>query len=183
MGCAASSQISSIEASVPTTVAFLGLSGTGKTTLIEFLAGEYDPSSPPVSTIGTYIREIHIANRAFIVFDTCGLISHLEEWVESINKAEAIVFVFDPVSIDFSSISLAQMFKVVGPAIALKKIPVLVIMTKTKDLDCQQFLLLDPYLQEYFNGVNYIVRAIHKPDQSVYDTFQWIMDNTIPQIE
>ena len=183
MGCAASSQISSIESSIPTTVTFIGLSGTGKTTLIEYLAGDYDPNSPPISTIGTYIREIHIANRTFIIFDTCGLISHTNEWIECIYKAEAIVMIFDPVSIDFSSLSLAQMFKIIGPAILEKNVPILVIMTKTKDLDCPQFLILDPYLQDYLKNSNYIVRAIYRPDQSVYDVFQWIMDNTIPQIE
>ena len=183
MGCDASSQIASADPNIPTIVAFIGLSGTGKTTFIEYLAGEYDPEFPPISTIGTYIREIHIQNRSFLVFDTCGLICHVEEWLGSIDKADALVMTFDPPSINFASITLAQIFKLIGPAIAMKKIPILVLMTKTKDLNCTQFKIIDLYLQSYFKDNNYIVRALEKPDDSIFENFQWIIDNTTQQLE
>ena len=177
MGCGTSATVIAADPQIPICITLLGLPGTGKTSILEYLAGEYDPSFPPISTVGTSIRNIEVHQKYYEFYDTCGYLSHKDDWIPCIEKSDGIILVFDPTAIDYSSLSITQLMEDMGPIITEKKAPVLCIMTKTDDPECAQMGVLKHYVERYLKDTFYSIQLIKKLDDTIFDIFKWLEEN------
>ena len=177
MGCGTSATIIPAAPQIPVLLTFVGLPGTGKTSIIEYLAGEFDPALESISTAGTSIRNIEIHEKYYEIYDTCGYLSHKDDWIPCIQNSDGIVLVFDPTAMDYSSLSVTQLFEAISPVLNEKKVPVLTIMTKTDDIESPQFNTLQTHVTRYLKDCTYSVQVIKLLDDKVFEVFSWLEEN------
>ncbi|EAY09901.1 hypothetical protein TVAG_374080 [Trichomonas vaginalis G3] len=175
MGCSAS--ISAAEAFDRVIITVMGLPGTGKTSIIDYLAGEYDPSLPPIETIGISIKSVVLHDREFIFLDTNGLFAHQDEWKDCIEKSDGVILCFDALSLSCAYNSVKLMFTTVYDLIIQKNIPVLGIMTKTDNPDLQEYKLVQSIFEKSFRKEKCSLKQIKRLDDKIFDIFQWLEDN------
>lgn len=174
MGCCCSTDDEQVS-SIPITI--VGLPGVGKTSVIEYLANDYDPQDPPVSTNGVIIRQIYIHQHLYLFYDLCGYTSHSDEWIDCCSRSDAIVFVFDPHSINNARMHHSSLFKVLAPIIVEKKIPTLALFNK--DDDKTDFQPVADELKAAVDGAPFHSARIKKLSPELFDIFEWIESYTV----
>jgi GTPase SAR1 family protein len=81
-------------------IAVIGLPGTGKTSFIEFLAGEFNLRDPPVTTGGLIQRQVNVRGHAYLFYDVCGYAAFADAWLDVIRRSRVIVLFFDRAALD-----------------------------------------------------------------------------------
>jgi GTPase SAR1 family protein len=87
------------EGAAPLQITILGLPGVGKTSIVEYLAGEYNPQLRPITTSGVIVKNVVNKGDNFIFFDCGGKKYLADDWNHFISKSQAVIYVFDPLSI------------------------------------------------------------------------------------
>ncbi|KAK8886743.1 hypothetical protein M9Y10_042211 [Tritrichomonas musculus] len=174
MGCCCSSNEEQ-ESCIPITI--VGLPGVGKTSIIEYLADDYDPQDPPVSTNGIIVRQILIHQHLYLFYDICGYTSHSEEWIDCCSKSEAIIFVFDPFSINNARMHHTSLIKMLSPIILQKKLPTLAIFNKADD--STNFDGVANELKDSIPGIPFHSARIQKLSPDLFKIFEWIESYTV----
>ena len=173
MGCCNSKTIyNDTEGAGPTRITILGLPGVGKTSIVEYLAGEYDPHLRPITTQGVVVRNIVNHGESFIIYDCGGMRDREDDWNICIQKSQAIIYVFDPVSIHHGYIFTKELLKSTAPEVKKKNIPVLALMLKTRNNGA--IPRLKNLLAEFLSGAR-IHLAIHPTLNEEFDnSFSWL---------
>ncbi|OHT06975.1 ADP-ribosylation factor [Tritrichomonas foetus] len=172
MGCCCSRDVQ--ELIIPVTV--LGLPGVGKTSIIEFLADDYNPQDPPVGTNGIIQRQIRIHQNMYLFYDICGYTSHSDEWIDCCRKSEAVMIVFDPQSIQNAKMHNTNLFNTLSPIINDKKLPTLAILNKA-DEETQFDDVVDE-LKAVIPNVPLQSFKITALNKDVFQAFEWIESYT-----
>lgn len=175
MGCSPS--ISAADSYERITITVLGLPGTGKTSIIDYLAGEYDPSLPPIETIGISIKSVVIHNKEYIFLDTNGLFTHHQEWKECIEKSDGIIICFDALTISSALNPVKLMFSSLLEMLEGKDIPILGIMTKTDDPNLSEYVIVQNVFKKHFSTKNYSIQQIKRLDDKLFTIFEWMEHN------
>lgn len=170
MGCGSSQDVGLGENTIPITV--LGLPDTGKTSIIEFLADDYHPDDPPVSCNGIVQRTVIVHQKSYLFFDTCGYTSHSDEWIQCIDKSEAIILVFDPMVIDSAKIHVQALVEIIAEPLKSKKIPILIIINKSKDDTTTENI--EELIHTNLPDANTHYSLIKKINEEVFSAFEWI---------
>lgn len=173
MGCCCSSN----EDKNPISIAVVGLPGVGKTSLIEYLADDYNPEDPPVATNGIIQRQVHIHRHLYHFYDVCGYTSHSDEWVECCEKSDAIIFLFDPFSLKKAKMHNSALIKTLAPTISKKNIPVLALLNKAEGETT--FSETATELKNAVPNVPFYSNEISQFSQDVYRIFEWIESYTV----
>lgn len=174
MGCCNSSDEEQ-ESAIPITI--IGLPGVGKTSIIEYLADDYDPQDPPVSTNGIIVRQIIIHQHLYLFYDLCGYTSHSDEWIECCKKSEAIMFVFDPFTINNARMHHSSLFKILSPIILEKKMPTLAIFNKADENT--DFDAVVNELKSTIPGIPFNSFRIRNLSPQLFAIFEWIESYTV----
>lgn len=174
MGCCCSADEEQIS-TIPITI--IGLPGVGKTSIIEYLADDYDPQDPPVSTNGVIVRQIIIHQHLYLFYDLCGYTSHSDEWVDCCNKSEAVIFVFDPFSINNAKMHHSSLFKTLSPIIIEHKIPTLALFNKADETT--DFDSVANELKLSIPNVPFHSARINKLSPELFSIFEWIESYTV----
>ena len=168
MGCISSKNVD--EGFIPITI--VGLPGVGKTSIIEFLADDYNPEDPPVGTNGVIQRLVKVHKNTYLFYDICGYTSHSDEWIDCCSKSDAVIFVFDPKSIDYAKMHNTNLFHVLSPIITEKKLPILAILNKAEDnvpfddvVEEMKTIIPEVPLQSF---------RIKALDDELFHAFEWI---------
>ena len=157
-----------------TAVTILGLPNAGKTSIIESLAGEYDPGDPPVQTSGIVQRGVEINGKEYMFYDVCGYSSHSDDWSRCIRKSEAVIIVFDPIGIKEAHIHAEGMITTVKEIIIEMNVPTMFVINKIKDED--QGIELREIVKIWGDGIPQLqIVEISSLDQmSLIKEFEWI---------
>lgn len=173
MGCANSSTVVGTTLNeTPYCITFLGLSGVGKTSIIEYFTGNYDESDPPIHTNGIVINDVNIKQIKYRLYDVSGFQSHTLEWQSCIEKSDCVVIVVDPTGIDAGMDFTRDSISRVSDDIVERKIPVFLILNKsTSDVSTEP---VENMLSSLFSGVQYSYKSITKINEELNPVFDWI---------
>lgn len=175
MGCCGSKNIKNDpDPPDPLRICLLGLPGVGKTSLVEYVAGEYDPHLRQIPTFGTVVRCVRYKEYKCIFMDCGGSAGHDDDYIESIQKANAVVYVMDPVSIHHGYSFTKQLLDKTAEEVKNRKIPVLFAMLKTKNQSILPMIksLVDPY----FMGNVYQITTHSSLNDGFLDSFDWLLE-------
>lgn len=157
-----------------TAVTILGLPNAGKTSIVESLAGEFDPSDPPVQTSGIVQRGVEINGKEYMFYDVCGYSSYSDDWCRCITKSEAVIIVFDPIGIKEAHIHAEGMINAVKETIIEGNVPTMFIINKIKDE--QEGSELRDIVKKWGDGISQlkIVEMSNLNQMSLIKEFEWI---------
>lgn len=113
-------------------IAIIGLPGVGKTSIVEYLAGEYDPKLRPISTLGVIIRSVDYNGQEIIFYDCGGTRDHEPYWKSSIEESAGVIFVFNSLSIHHGYSFTKNMLVTVADTVIKKDIPILAVLLKAQ---------------------------------------------------
>ena len=157
MGCVSSGVANSV------TVCMLGLTGTGKTSLIEALLCEYSPMNPPISTYGIIEREVEINKKNYIFLDVPGMLFDSDEWQIAISKSDAVIIMFDPTTLSLMYNHVQTQFAEFAPMVLKRKIPALALINKvtekSDEIEQKVQVLMDQFKD---NKVSYLFHMTRK---------------------
>ena len=140
MGCTPSAQVYSDALSrAPLCVTVIGLPNSGKTSLIDYMKGEFDPSSPPIQTYGTVISSAFINNRKYLLYDVSGDLEYKVAWGDSLKPSDCVVIVLDVSTAAVVNVFVKGMLDEVSSMIS-DEIPVMCLINKmdiSKDGDIE----------------------------------------------
>lgn len=153
-------------------ISVLGLPGVGKTSIVESLGGDYNSHDPPTETLGVMQKCVDVHGNSYLMYDVCGYLPHADEWLDCLGKSVAVIIVVDPVVLREQSIHLQNFFDIVGPMIAEKILPTLILVNK-----CDSSVNV--------GGVEMMAKAkigkapmklatISHLNQSLLDEFEWL---------
>jgi GTPase SAR1 family protein len=168
MGCCQAA--AGIDPLIPISV--LGLTAVGKTTIVEVLSGEYSPRDPPFQTCGVLRRQIEIHDRSFLIYDVCGYLGHVDEWLHCVEKSVGVIIVHAPAVLTHASGQVISMYEKIGPAIAERKIPTLTLINRCdEEFDVS---LIDKWNSQFLAGApTRLAKIVHlRPD--VMREFEWL---------
>ena len=173
MGCANSSNVVSTTLNEsPFFITFLGLTSVGKTSIVEYLTGNYDPNDPPIHTNGIVVNEVCIKQIKYRLFDVSGFQSHTGEWNQCIEQSNCVVYVVDPTGIDAGFAFTKDVIERTSPKIVEKKIPVYFMFNKCKeDTDVK---LVHYIFEKYFEGIQCSYGKMYQIGPKIDEMFDWI---------
>jgi len=173
MGCCSSSSVSSgTPGNKVYRFTILGLPKCGKTSIVEYLAGDYEKDNPPVDTVGMIHRKFNFKGNTYC-FDDFGGISIFEaEKADSLAKCDAAVFVFDHASIVYCLNHINDLFEHASPILKEKMIPSLVLITKSD----QEFLnkSISGIVDEKLAGTRYKIVTLPHLNDDLYTHFSYL---------
>lgn len=174
MGCCNSKTIYNDTGSdSPIKITFLGLPGVGKTSIVEYLAGEFDPKLRPITTQGVVMHNIVNNGENLIIYDCGGMRDREEDWNECIRKSNAICYVFDPLSIHHGYVFTKEMLKATSEEAKKRDIPILAVMLKTRNNGA--IPRLKNLLTEFFPDRR--IRLVIHPfiNEEIDQSFAWLI--------
>lgn len=178
MGCTSSTQsIVSYNNKIPYIITFLGLPGVGKTSIIEYVANEYNPDYPPPHTNGILYRDICLNDINYCLVDTSGYDSHFEEWEASLKESDGAVLVLDELSLTDGIFFGKDFMQRVCPLICQNKLPTIVFVLKIKD--DFDFLPLEQLVHEYLSIVPTCIHGFNAPCPEINQAFDFFIDNIV----
>ena len=173
MGCANSSNVVSTSLNdSPYIVTFLGLTSVGKTSIIEYLTGNYDPNDPPIHTNGIVINDVNVKQIRYRLYDVSGYQSHTGDWNQCIDQSNCVVYVVDPTGIDAGFAFTKDVIERTSARIVDKKIPVYIMFNKCKDnIDISS---IDSIFTTYFSSVPNSYGIMYRIGPKILEMFDWI---------
>lgn len=173
MGCATSAQVVvSSQNAHPYSITFLGLSGVGKTSIIESMCKEYDPEDPPIRNRGVVVRELCFNHIKYRIYDVCGYTSYIDEWKRCTTLSDIVVFVIDPTEMDTDLHFTRYLIASTHDYIISNKIPIILMFNKVvAPLNTKQ---IHELLQQYFSGTKYSYVTIQRIQDDFTCVFNWI---------
>lgn len=113
-------------------ITVLGLPGTGKSSVVEYISGEYDQRLRPISTYGVIVKTVEYIDSIITFYDCGGTLDHEFYWNTSLRKSNAVIILFDPLSIHYGYSYTRDLLEMTAPIINELNIPILAVLMKTK---------------------------------------------------
>ena len=174
MGCSSSRSVNNDSEIInPVKITILSFPGVGKTSLIEYLAGEYEPDLQPIETNGVVVRNINTCDHQFLMYDCGGRNDNKNEWRVCITNSDAVIYVFDTVSIQHGYIFTKEMIELTVPFVKKMNIPVLALLLKSNDEIA--ISRLGTLLNIYFVDLNLNFTHHSSLNDSVQESFSWLV--------
>jgi GTPase SAR1 family protein len=167
MGCCQSAGIAAL---IPISV--LGLPDVGKTTIVEVLSGDYSSRDPPFQTVGVLRRQIDIHDRSFLIYDVCGYLAHVDEWLDCVEKSVGVIIVHNPTVLEHASMHVISMYEKIGPIIVERKIPTLTLINRCDD--AFDMALIDRWNSQFLAGAPTRLAKVVHLRQDVMREFEWL---------
>ncbi|EAY07415.1 ADP-ribosylation factor, putative [Trichomonas vaginalis G3] len=173
MGCANSSAVMGPSLNEnPICVTLLGLSGVGKTSLIEYVAGVYNPDDPPIHTNGIVLTDIIIGQLKYRFYDVSGFPSHTSEWNKCIGDSDCVIYVVDPTGIDAGLAFTQDTINRTRDNVVSRKLPVYILLNKAPPETSLENIY--SVMEKYFYNVPHEFGRIHRLNNDVLKIFEWI---------
>jgi GTPase SAR1 family protein len=171
MGCCCTAPPVASDSLLP--IAVLGLPGVGKTSFIEFLAGDLSLRDPPVTTGGLIQRQVDVQGHAYLFYDVCAYAGFADVWVDVMQKSRAIILFFDRASLDDSFVHVASMYQKLSGLIVQRQLPTLVLVNRAEDPI--NLGPLEDLNAEHLAGTTYRMAAFVSFDQELFHFFEWLV--------
>jgi GTPase SAR1 family protein len=170
MGCCCCSAGTGDE--LGTRIAVLGLPGVGKTSLVEFFAGDYSSKDPPIETNGILQRLVEIHKRTYTFYDVCGYTTHIDEWLSVVRECEGALIVFDPLVLQYAKLHITTLFKSFSSELVSRRMPTLCLVNKTDSNE--DVAAITEFAKRYLSGTDWRVAKVRHLDHRVWDEFEWL---------
>ncbi|EAX92062.1 ADP-ribosylation factor, putative [Trichomonas vaginalis G3] len=175
MGCCGSKSIQNdTDPPMPLRICLLGLPGVGKTSLVEFVAGEYDPHLRPIPTLGVVVRCVKYKDQKCIFMDCGGSSGHDDDYDNCIKQANAVIYVMDPVSIHHGYTFTKQLLDKTAEDVRNQKIPVLFAMLKTQNESIVP--MVGSLVDQYFYNSVYKIKTHASLNDGFSESFDWLIE-------
>jgi GTPase SAR1 family protein len=171
MGCCCAAPPVASDAPLPIVV--LGLPGVGKTSFIEFLAGEFNPRDPPITTAGLIQRQLNVHGRAYLFYDVCAFVSFADVWLDIVKKSRAIILVFDRPTLEHGFFHVTSTYEKLAEPIVQRKLPTLILVNRAADpIDLSE---LESLNAKHLSGTAHRTTAFPTFGSAVLKSFEWLV--------
>jgi GTPase SAR1 family protein len=152
----------------------LGLPGVGKTSFIEFLAGDFNPRDPPVTTGGLIQRQVDVRGRAYLFYDVCAYVQFADAWLDLIRKSRAAVLVFDRAALEHAFAHVTSTYEKVAGPIVQRRLPTLVLVNRAQDP--MDLAPLEALNAAHLSATPHRMAAFAAFDAAATQSFEWLAD-------